>query len=123
MPTDRDRQLAEHMLTYARAGLGIAAGESRASLEDDVRLQFSLCYALQVIGEAAAHLSKDCRARLATIPWRRVVGMRHRMVHGYENVDLSVVWDTVHDDLPILIRELERFLAREPGNGAPQEQA
>ena len=63
MLPDRDRQLAEHMLEYARAALRIAAGESRAAVSQDERLRFSLCYALQVIGEAASHLSDNSRAR------------------------------------------------------------
>ena len=114
MPTSRDRQLVEHILHYARSAVRIAAGESNASLERDEKLQFALCYALQAIGEAAAHLSAAGRAQLAAIPWRRVVGMRHRIVHGYDTVDLRVVWDTVQEDVPLLIVEIEKFLSTRP---------
>jgi uncharacterized protein with HEPN domain len=44
------------------------------------------------------------------VPWPAVIGMRHRVVHGYFDIDNQQVWDTVHDDLPSLIEELERFL-------------
>lgn len=47
----------------------------------------------------------------STIPWTAAIGMRHRLVHGYDQVDLDVLWRTVREDLPALIEELERVLA------------
>jgi uncharacterized protein with HEPN domain len=43
-------------------------------------------------------------------PWLQIVGMRHRLIHGYDAVDLDVLWDTIIDDLPPLIDELEKIL-------------
>ena len=49
------------------------------------------------------------------IPWRDIVGMRNRLVHGYFDIDLRLVWDTVGTDLPVLIDQLERLLPKDAG--------
>ncbi len=48
------------------------------------------------------------------IPWNDVVGMRNKLIHGYDQVDPGILWDTVTDDLPHLIRELESILSGDP---------
>jgi len=48
---------------------------------------------------------------LDTIPWPDIVGMRNRLIHGYDNVDLDILWDTVEVDLPSLTTKLEKVLA------------
>jgi len=65
---------------------------------------------VEIVGEAAAGVSPDGQAEYPSIPWRQIIGMRNRLVHGYESVDLDVLWDTIEDDLPPLIAELERIL-------------
>ncbi len=47
-----------------------------------------------------------------TIPWPQVTGMRHRLAHGYDTVDIQVLWETVTDDLPPLIAALESILGQ-----------
>ena len=64
---------------------------------------------IAVIGEAASEIDGETRTEHDHLPWPAMVGMRHRLVHGYYRVDLSVVWRTVHGDLPRLIAQLERI--------------
>ena len=59
-------------------------------------------------------MSQDVQEQNPSVPWRQVVGMRNRLVHGYNSVDLDVLWDTIEDDLPPLVAELEKIL----GEGA-----
>jgi uncharacterized protein with HEPN domain len=68
-----------------------------------------------VLGEAAKRLSPELRARHPDIPWRAIAGMRDRLVHGYDDVDLDLVWKTVSEDLPALIARLDRLAPREQG--------
>lgn len=70
---------------------------------------------IEIVGEAAAHVSEATRSRAPQIPWAKIVGMRHRLVHVYFQVDLDLVWDTITLDLPPLIAELEKILEKEPG--------
>ncbi len=71
--------------------------------------QLAVLKALETIGEAAARLAEATRKAYPEIPWREIIGMRHRLVHGYFEVDLKKVWDTVQHDLPPLIDRLERI--------------
>lgn len=74
---------------------------------------YSLVRLLEIVGEAAACVSLETRGLHASIPWRQVVSMRNRLVHGYDEVDLDILWDTVTRDIPHLITELEQALALE----------
>jgi len=62
------------------------------------------------IGEAASRVSQEGQKKYAKISWREVIGMRNRLVHGYDSVDLAVLWDTIELDLPPLISQLEQIL-------------
>jgi uncharacterized protein with HEPN domain len=70
----------------------------------------ALTHLVEIVGEAAAHVSADGRERWPTMPWRGVVGLRNRIIHGYDTVDLDILWAIVQDDLPPLIAELRRIL-------------
>lgn len=69
--------------------------------------------AVGVIGEAAARLTPELRARYPDVPWSVMVGMRNRLVHGYFDINYLLVWDTVNDDLPPVITRMEEILAAE----------
>jgi len=58
------------------------------------------------IGEAAAQVSDQARERTSHVPWRLIIGMRHKVVHDYASVDLAVLWDTLEHDLPALAAAL-----------------
>ena len=63
------------------------------------------------IGELAKiALSDSAKAQITTIPWKQLYGMRNRIVHGYSGVDMRIVWDTTHDDLPVLKNKIEKYL-------------
>lgn len=66
---------------------------------------------LMQIGEfAKTALSNEAKSEIVTIPWKQLYGMRNRIVHGYSGVDMRIVWDTIHDDLPVLQKEIEKHL-------------
>jgi uncharacterized protein with HEPN domain len=66
--------------------------------------------ATQLIGQAARSVSAELQAAHAEIPWREMIGMRNVVVHDYADVDLSLVWKTVREDLPGLIERLNAIL-------------
>lgn len=69
--------------------------------------QHAVAKAVELVGEAAARVSAETRAQHPEIPWHQIVGMRNRLVHDYVSLDLTVLWDVVHDHLPPLIAYLE----------------
>ncbi|MGH2532165.1 MAG: HepT-like ribonuclease domain-containing protein [Thermomicrobiales bacterium] len=103
-----------HMLDMARTARQIVSGVSRDQFDSDVTLQLALVRALEVIGEAGRNVTVEGRTSLPSIPWPTIIAMRHRLAHDYINVDLSVVWDTVHNDLPLLIEILEDVVPPRP---------
>jgi uncharacterized protein with HEPN domain len=102
-----------HMLDAAREAQGFARGRQRADLDSERMLVQALIRCIEVIGEAAAGVGAEVRTRHPQVPWASIVGMRNRLIHAYFDVDLNRVWDTLTDDLPPLIRDLERIVLAE----------
>src|ERR1039457_7577925 len=100
-----------HMRDAAATAVAFAAGKARSDLETDLMFQFATVRALEIIGEAAARLPDETRAAHPEIPWSNMIGMRNRLVHGYFDVDLDVVWNTVNRSLPPLIVTLNAWIA------------
>jgi uncharacterized protein with HEPN domain len=98
------------MLQYAREAVELAAGKTREALKADRTLQLALTRLVEIIGEAAVRVSSERQAQHPEIPWRIIAGTRNRLIHGYDAVDLDVLWDTVTDDLPRLITQLAVIL-------------
>ena len=76
-----------HMLDMSRKAVNAVAGKSRSDYNDDEILRMALSHFIQVIGEAARKVSPEFQAAYPQIPWREIVGTRHRIVHDYLNID------------------------------------
>lgn len=85
-------------------------GKERADLRHERMLELSLIRLIEVVGEAAARVTPEGQAKYSSIPWPQVVGMRNRLIHGYDQVDLDILWDTIEVDLPPFITKLEKIL-------------
>ena len=73
-------------------------------------LTFALLYALQTVGEAANNVSQEARNQLPQIPWPVIIGMRHRLVHAYADIDHDILWTTATDAAPKLLEQVNRAL-------------
>jgi uncharacterized protein with HEPN domain len=98
------------MLSAAREARQFASDKTMATLLRDRQLTLALLKCVEIIGEAAARVGEETRAKYLDVPWADVIGMRNRLVHTYFDVDLSLLWTTISDDLPILIRQLETMV-------------
>jgi len=78
-------------------------GMEQAAFLADLKTQSAVLHQLLILGEAAKRLSQEFRDAHTQIPWPLVTGMRDKLIHHYEAVDLAVVWDTIQNDLPKLI--------------------
>ena len=107
----------QHMLEAAQEAVAFAEGRSRNDLATDRMLSLAIVRCVEIVGEAAANVSAEGRDRCPQIPWNDIVGMRNRVVHAYFDIDLQLVWDTIIDDLPPLIAELDIVLAAEGNEG------
>ena len=105
-----DRARMGHMLEAAQKALGFAHGKKRSDLDQEELLCLALVRLFEIIGEAAARVSPQAHAQHPEIPWPRIIGMRNRLVHGYDQVDLEVLWQTLSQDMQPLIDELKKIL-------------
>ncbi|MGD9790218.1 MAG: DUF86 domain-containing protein [Phycisphaerales bacterium] len=114
VPDPNDRRRLVHMLQSSRDAQTIVADLDARSLEDDMLRSRALVNCFTEIGEAAVRLSPEARARLGSIPWRDIIGMRNIVVHVYWGIDVAQLVATVRNDLPALIVALEQALAACP---------
>jgi uncharacterized protein with HEPN domain len=98
-----------HIRQAATEACGFAEGMRKEDFLADVRTQKAVVMSLIVIGEAATRIM-DQHPEFAglhpDVPWRNMRGMRNRIAHGYFDINLEVVWDTVQSALPDLLRRL-----------------
>lgn len=99
-----------HMLDHASEAIEMAGGRRREDLDKDRMLNLSLVRLVEIVGEAATHVSQTNRSRFSNIPWPQIVGLRNRLIHGYDQVDFEVLWKIIQEDLPPLVVELRRIL-------------
>jgi uncharacterized protein with HEPN domain len=102
----REKGLLFDILWAAESALGFIAGISFEAFTQDLEKQFAVEHALEIIGEAANRMPEAFRLAHPEIPWGEIIGMRNRMIHGYRDVRLSIVWDVLHHDLPELIAQI-----------------
>jgi len=102
-----------HMPDAAREAVEFARNSCRKDLDGDRKLTLALVKDVEIIGEAAYQISEDTRRTLPEIPWEDIVGMRHRLVHAYFDINLDILWKTVQEDLPPLVRIRSEKLGEE----------
>lgn len=99
-----------HMRDATQAALDFVKARQRSTLDEDMMLAFAIVRALGIIGEAASQVTDEARMQYSQIPWVDIIGMRNWLVHAYFAVDLDTVWDTVTQDLPGLLKELDKLI-------------
>jgi len=109
---NEDRIRLQHMLDAARDALSFAEGRTRHDLDTDRQLVLAVVKCVEIIGEAASQVSSETQAATDQLPWRKIVAMRHRLVHAYYNINLDVVWSTLREDLPPLVETLQAILEK-----------
>ncbi len=109
----RDAALLLDMVLAAEGALSFATGlDERAFLASDLH-QSAVIRKLEILGEAAGRVSKSCCAAHPEIPWKEMTGLRHRLIHGYGDVRLDIVWQVVTETLPGVVAALRPLLPPE----------
>ncbi len=108
-PRERLQDILEAILQIERY-----ASRGRQAFETDELLQNWFVRHLQIIGEAVRALPEEVRDRAPEIPWSKIVGMRHILVHDYFEIDAPVVWEAIERDLPVLKDSIARLLREMP---------
>ncbi len=87
------------------------SGVDYETFEEDYKLNFAVVRALEIVGEATKRLPQSLRDEYPEIPWKDMAGMRDRIVHGYDDVNLRIVWETVKNRLPEIKPKIRQILA------------
>ena len=104
------------------AAYSFVVGMDIEQFRADRRTVYATAHSLEIVGEAAKRIPESVRLRYPAVPWRLMAGMRDRLIHGYDTVDLDVLWKTITEDLPItrsLVAEVirqEQVVADESDN-------
>ncbi|MBI4454790.1 MAG: DUF86 domain-containing protein [Acidobacteria bacterium] len=101
------------MLDHAKEAVSLVEGRNRQDLDSDRLLNLALVRLVEIVGEAAARIPKEDWALYPQIAWSQIVGLRNRLIHGYNSVDFDILWQVVSRDLPALVAALEEILAPE----------
>lgn len=108
-----DRVRLRHMADAMDAAMRFVKGRNRSDLESDEMLLFALVRAIEIVGEAASKISDEARAEMPELPWASIVGMRHRLVHAYFEINRDILWTTVTEAVPPLAEHLKALLKDE----------
>jgi uncharacterized protein with HEPN domain len=100
------------ILAYAREAVFIIQGKTRADLDQDRLLNLALTRLLEIIGEAANRVPEEIQLQYPALPWMQMVGLRNRLIHGYDSVDFDILWVIGQEDLPVLVSQLEQILGK-----------
>ena len=113
-----DATYLKQMRDYAAEVVQFSDGRARAELDSDRMYMLATCRLLEMMGEAAYQLPGSSRESLPEVPWKQVIGLRHRLVHAYDKLNFDILWGIVTADLPPLIAALDRLLdAPSPSSG------
>jgi uncharacterized protein with HEPN domain len=107
---NRDQVYLRDILASAEATQEYIQGLSLEAFVGLREKQDAVIRALEVIGEAARRLSQESKNAIPDIPWPKLIGMRNILIHQYDNVDLDLVYETVHNFIPPLIERIKVVL-------------
>lgn len=108
---DNDRKVLDKILKHITSILDYCKDcRTISDFEADSMRSEACVFNLMQIGELAkTALSDDIKTEIKNIPWNQLYGMRNRIVHDYDGVAMTIVWDTILYDLPVLKEELEKI--------------
>lgn len=103
----------KHMLDAANEIVEFTKDKNQDDFNSDRKLQLSIVHLLEIIGEAGTGVSDKVQKKYLQIPWKSIIGMRNRLIHGYFDIDLIIVWRTAINDIPPLVKKLEKIISSE----------
>ena len=106
----RDRGRLYDIVDYADKALEMIEGQSFETFVNNIAVYFAVMKCVEIVGEATYMLTKDFKSEHPDIPWSLIQGLRHILVHGYEQIDKRTLYDTTLNDLPLYRDQAKSFL-------------
>jgi uncharacterized protein with HEPN domain len=105
-----DHVTVRQMLEAACEAIAMTRGRRRVDLDQERVLNLALTRLMEIIGEAATRVSPAFQNAHPDVPWAQVIGLRNRLIHGYDAIDFDILWSIITHDLPVLVVTLEKSL-------------
>jgi uncharacterized protein with HEPN domain len=103
------RKTLQQMLDYGREAIALAQGKTREALDDDRTFELAETRLLEIVGEAADRIPLEFQIEHPEIEWGQIISFRNRLIHGYDAIDLDIMWSIIQSDLPKLVEKLEKI--------------
>lgn len=116
-----DREYADYLqdvLEAAQKAIAFCEGMQLEEFRKDEKTTFAVLRALEILGEATKNIPRSVREAHPRLPWREMAGMRDKLIHRYFGVDLEIVWTTVRERLPEVIKEVRVLLDASTGDSS-----
>lgn len=110
MNAEQDRLRLRHMRDASEKILVFTKGLGLTDFQADEKLQLAVIRLLEIAGEAASGLSEELKDKHPEIPWSQITATRNRLIHGYFDVDVKIVWKIVTEDIPALAQALRTLI-------------
>lgn len=107
MRLDRDPAHLIDIVNAARLALAFVEGMTYEAFAEDEKTQAAVIRQFEIIGEAAGRVSAEFAEAHPKLPWREMVSMRNRLIHGYDDIDLEVLWEALCTNIPELVGLVE----------------
>ena len=104
------RSFVEDMIKSGESALTFIAGMDVNEFLNDERTYKATLWDLRIIGEAASNVPRFVQDNNPHISWAEIIAMRNRITHSYGAIDIDIVWDTLQNDVPIMIADLRELL-------------
>ena len=116
MVTDKDQARLLHMVDASRKAVALVSGVSleQYTATENFGLRAATERFVEIVGEAAHHVSDDLKAQNPDIPWQQIAGMRNHLIHGYMTTSDRLVWEAATVHAPRLLVDLEQMLGSKP---------
>ena len=108
-----DRVSLVDMLIHAKEAVALSGETSLNDLIEDRVMQLALQKLVEIVGEAANRVSEETQQRHQEIPWPQIIGLHNRLVHGYDDINLDILWRIIQNDLPPLVEQLKAIVGEE----------
>jgi uncharacterized protein with HEPN domain len=106
----RERNYLTDILNAAKLAQDFVDGIDWETFASDLMRQAAVTRQIEIIGEASRRISTESRMTMPDIPWHKMIGMRNRLIHEYEDVDIEAIWETIQIALPELIVVIEEIM-------------
>ncbi len=107
-----DRIRIQHMIDAAEEALTFIHNIEFKEFSKNRLIILAVIKDIEILGEAASKITDETKNTITQIPWRDIIGMRNRLIYGYFDVNIKLVWNTVKNNLPPLLQILKDYLKK-----------